>query len=82
VSVPGNNHSGLISDPEDYGLPEPADDHLNECVFTSDIMRCQHCPQPKYFTNSLLFQTHLANEHPSSVEVNLIPSNVDIAVLG
>ena len=70
VSAPNNNYRGLTSDPEDYGLPEP-DDDLAESDFSNDIMRCPHCTQAKYFTNTLLFQTHLTNEHPSVVDIVL-----------
>lgn len=62
--VRGNHHRGLMGDPEDYGLPEPSDDNVESYAFTSDIVRCNHCTQPKYFTNLLLYETHMMNEHP------------------
>lgn len=60
------NHRGLMDDPEDYGLPEPGDEHaLDDSSIFSDITRCPHCTVPKFFTNYLLYQTHMATEHPT-----------------
>ena len=53
-----------MNDPEDYGLPEP-EDELEENEICGEIVRCKHCTQPKYFTNILLYQTHMAEEHPT-----------------
>jgi len=60
----GDNFKGLMSDPEDYGLPEP-EENLDDSAYCSEITRCKYCTQPKYFTNSLLYYTHLAEEHPN-----------------
>lgn len=87
--IRGNNHRGLMSDPEDYGLPEPCDDRIDS-AFTSDIVRCSHCTQSKYFTNSILYQTHMANEHADIYARELqdhdsltlaLSSNLDLAIL-
>lgn len=59
----GNNFGGLMSDPVDYGLPEP-EEEIDDSDYCGEITRCKHCTQPKFFTSTLLFQTHMSQEHP------------------
>jgi hypothetical protein len=80
ISIRSNQHKGLMSDPADYGLPEPGDDDTVQHV-TEDISRCHICTQPKYFTNLLLYETHMA-EHELTRTGSIIArvnSNVEFA---
>jgi hypothetical protein len=77
ITVRSNQHKGLMSDPEDYGLQEPEGNDSEAFVLSDTIARCNICTQPKYFTNRLLYDTHMLVEHP---QLSVIPSVEELLV--